>query len=127
MTKPVLVSAVDRGVIDTAPTPAPPPSSHTVMRYNFRKPNRVSKDHVKMLSSIHDSFARLYTASLTTLLRGLVEINLKSVEQATYGEFMMSLLPPTCLAIFNMEPLKGGAALDINANILWSAAAGSCP
>ncbi len=115
-----LLSAVDRGgVIDTAPAPVAPATPRTVIRYNFRKPNRVSKDHVKMLSSIHDSFARLYTASLTTLLRGLVEVTLKSVEQATYGEFMMSLLPPTCLAIFNMEPLKGGAALEINANVLF--------
>jgi flagellar motor switch protein FliM len=89
------------------------------VRYNFRKPNRVSKDQVKMLQSIHESFARLYTASLSTLLRGLVEIELKTVEQVTYGEFIMSLSPPNCLVVFNMEPLKGGAALEINANILF--------
>jgi flagellar motor switch protein FliM len=89
------------------------------VRYNFRKPNRVSKDQVKMLQSMHESFARLYTASLSTLLRGLVEIELKTVEQVTYGEFIMSLSPPNCLVVFNMEPLKGGAALEINANILF--------
>ena len=111
-----LLSAVDRGEI--APTPAAP-AGPAVMRYNFRKPNRVSKDQVKMLFNIHESFGRLFSASLTTLLRGLVEMELKSVEQATYGEFIMSLAPPTCLVIFNMDPLKGGAAMEVSANVLF--------
>jgi flagellar motor switch protein FliM len=41
------------------------------------------------------------------------------VEQVSYGEFIMSLEPPNCLVIFNMDPLKGGAALELNANILF--------
>jgi flagellar motor switch protein FliM len=113
-----LLSAVDRGEIPEAPVAEARPTGSAI-RYNFRKPNRVSKDQVKMLQSMHESFARLYTASLTTLLRGLVEIELKTVEQVTYGEFIMSLSPPNCLVIFNMEPLKGGAALEINANLLF--------
>jgi flagellar motor switch protein FliM len=72
-----------------------------------------------MLQSMHESFARLFTASLSTMLRGLVEVELKSVEQVTYGEFIMSLSPPNCLVVFNMEPLKGGAALEMSANILF--------
>jgi flagellar motor switch protein FliM len=112
-----LLSAVDRGEIGAGPAPGEPGPG--VIRYNFRKPNRVSKDQVKMLCSIHESFARLFSASLTTLLRGLVEMELKSVEQATYGEFIMSLSPPTCLVIFNMDPLKGGAAMEIGANVLF--------
>ena len=113
-----LLSAVDRGEIPEAPM-TEVRGSGGALRYNFRKPNRVSKDQVKMLQSMHESFARLYTASLTTLLRGLVEIELKTVEQVTYGEFIMSLSPPNCLVVFNMEPLKGGAALEINANLLF--------
>jgi flagellar motor switch protein FliM len=116
-----LLSAVDRGEIAEPSTPVAEPAGpqRTVIRYNFRKPNRVSKDQLKMLQSIHDTFARLYTSSLTTMLRGLVEVELKSVEQISYGEFIMSLAPPTCLSIFHMEPLKGGAALEISAEILF--------
>ena len=112
-----LLSAVDRGDIphaDGGPRP-----DKTIVPYNFRKPNRVSKDQLKMLQSIHETFARLYTASLTTLLRGLVEVEFRGVEQVSYGEFIVSLSPPRCLAIFNMEPLKGGAVLDIDAHILF--------
>jgi flagellar motor switch protein FliM len=112
-----LLGAVDRGEIaEPAPAPAAPAK---ITRYNFRKPNRVSKDQLRMLHSIHEGFARLHTASLTTLMRGMVEVELRSVEQVTYGDFVMSLAPPTCLVIFNMEPLKGGAALEINAGILF--------
>jgi flagellar motor switch protein FliM len=115
-----LLSAVDRGELPEAtPVAAGAVRGQAILRYNFRKPNRVSKDQVKMLHSIHESFARLYSASLTTLLRGLADIELRSVEQATYGEFIMSLSPPTCLVIFNMDPLKGAAAMEINAGVLF--------
>ena len=114
-----LLSAVDRGELpETRPT-HDEPASKLIIRYNFRKPNRVSKDQIKMLQSIHATFARLYTSSLTTLLRGLAEVEFTGVEQVSYGEFVMSLSPPTCLAMFNMEPLKGGALLDINAHVLF--------
>jgi len=111
-----LLTAVDRGEIATS---GGREGKAAVSRYNFRKPNRVSKDQVKMLFSIHESFGRLFSASLTTLLRGLVDMELRSVEQATYGEFIASLASPTCLVIFNIEPLKGGAALEIGANVLF--------
>jgi flagellar motor switch protein FliM len=114
-----LLNAVDRGELPDGREAGHTPAGKTILRYNFRKPNRISKDQVKMLHSIHESFARLYSASLTTLLRGLVEIEMKSVEQATYGEFLMSLAPPTCLVIFDMDPLKGAAAMEINANVLF--------
>jgi flagellar motor switch protein FliM len=72
-----------------------------------------------MLQSIHETFARLYTSSLTTLLRGLVEVDFRGVEQVSYGEFIRALSPPTCLAVFSMEPLKGGGVLDIDAHVLF--------
>jgi flagellar motor switch protein FliM len=116
-----LLSAVDRGEIPESGASQGQPPGKLVSRYNFRKPNRVSKDQLKMLQSIHETFARLYTSSLTTLLRGLVEVDFRGVEQVSYGEFIMALSPPTCLAVFNMEPLKGGAVLDINAHVLFLA------
>jgi flagellar motor switch protein FliM len=111
-----LLSVVDRG--DTADSVGEQ-QGPGVVRYIFRKPDPTSKDQAKMLVSIHESFARLFSASLTALLRRLVEMELKSVEQATYGEFIMSLSPPTCLVIFNMDPLKGGAAMEVSANVLF--------
>lgn len=114
-----LLSAVDRGEL-SEPSSAPPRvASRVVVTYNFRKPNRISKDQVRMFESIHDTFARLAASSLTTLTRGLVEVELTGVEQVTYAEFIMALAPPTCIAVFNMDPLKGGATLEINARLLF--------
>jgi flagellar motor switch protein FliM len=116
-----LLAAVGRGEIpETADIDVAAPDK-LVVRYNFRKPNRVSKDQIKMLQSIHETFARLYTSSLTTLVRGLVEVEFQGVEQVSYGEALMALSAPTCLSVFNMEPLKGGAVLDINARTLFLA------
>lgn len=114
-----LLTAVDRGDIPDSAGGERSAADKTIVVYNFRKPNRVSKDQLKMLQSIHETFARLYTASLTTQLRGLVEVEFRGVEQVSYGEFIMTLSPPRCLAIFNMEPLKGGAVFDIDAHILF--------
>jgi flagellar motor switch protein FliM len=114
-----LLSAVDRGELPDGGSAEGEAAGKLVIRYNFRKPNRVSKDQIKMLQSIHETFARLYASSLTTLLRGLAEVEFRGVEQVSYGEFIMALSPPTCLAVFNMEPLKGGAVLDINAHVLF--------
>jgi flagellar motor switch protein FliM len=116
-----LLSAVDRGEIPESGDADRAAAGRLVIRYNFRKPNRVSKDQLKMLQSIHETFGRLYTSSLTTLLRGLVEVDFRGVEQVSYGEFIMALSPPSCLAVFNMEPLKGGAVLDVNAHVLFLA------
>jgi flagellar motor switch protein FliM len=115
-----LLAAVDRGDLADAGV-----GGDSVIRgarvatYDFRKPNRFSKDHVKMLQSIHETFARLYTSSLSTLVRGYVEVELRSVEQLTYGEFLTTLSPPTCLALFNMDPLEGAAAIDVSATVLY--------
>jgi flagellar motor switch protein FliM len=114
-----LLSAVARGEIPGASAAEADAPSKPVVPYNFRKPNRVSKDQAKMLSSIHESFARLCTASLSTLLRALVEIELRGVEQVTYAEFIASITPPACLVVFNMEPLRGGATLQIDARVLF--------
>lgn len=114
-----LLSAVDRGELGDVVAARPRAEERVVLRYNFRKPNRVSKDQIKILQSMHEIFARLHTSSLTTMVRGLCEVELKAVEQITYSEFITSLSSPTCVALFNMEPLKGGGALDISSNVLF--------
>ena len=114
-----LLSAVDRGEIKVPDVGTPALPRNPGVRYDFRKPNRVSKDQARKLHSIHETFARQWAASLTALLRGPVEIEFKSVEQITYGEFVTALAPPTCLVIFNMEPLEGSATLEIHPTLLF--------
>src|ERR1051326_2151859 len=56
--------------------------------YDFKRPERVSKDHIRALGSIHDGFARNFGATLSGFLRSIVEVRVISVEQLTYSEFI---------------------------------------
>jgi len=81
--------------------------------YDFKHPNRVSKDQVRKLETMHDSFATALGTSLSTVQRSLVDVALSSVEQITYTEFIASLKTPSCSYTFQMRPLDGPCILDI--------------
>lgn len=85
--------------------------------YNFRCPDRVTKEQLRSLHSLHQRFARIFSSSLSAYLRALIEVNLYSVEQLTYGEFIRSLPDPTYLNAIAMEPLEGNLLLEINPKI----------
>jgi flagellar motor switch protein FliM len=106
-----LLSVVDRDeiAVDSEGDLASPPRH--VVTYTFRKPNRVFRNQVKVLQGIHESFARLYSSALSTLLRRLMaEVMRENVEQTKSWKFVGSLAQRTCLAIFNTKPLNRAAA-----------------
>ena len=107
-----LLTAVHSGSVPVSPGNAGPRSAP--IRYNFRRPSRVSKDQIRGLQIVHDDFAKLVAGSLSSMLRTLVDVDLEAVEQTAYGEYVSALTTPTCAFVFNMEPLKGGAVLEIN-------------
>ncbi|MGL1935122.1 MAG: flagellar motor switch protein FliM [Fibrobacterales bacterium] len=90
-----------------------------VALYDFKRPDRVSKDQVRTLQNLHEGYARLLSTTLTSLLRTLVEIELSSVDQLTYQEVIMSISTPSCIYIFQMEPLEGNAILEVNPSLIF--------
>jgi flagellar motor switch protein FliM len=103
------------------PAAAPRPESVDAPRvqlevtdYDFERPERVSKDHIRALSAIHDSFARNFGATLSGFLRTIVEVRVVGVEQLTYGEFLHSLPNPTSFVIVQAPPLEGKMCLEIS-------------
>src|SRR5947209_17369610 len=90
-----------------------------VVPYDFKRPERVGKDQMRALQSLHEGFGRNFSAALSALLRSIVEVKLTSVDQLTYGEFVFSLENPTCLNLLRVEPLEGNLILDINPSILY--------
>ncbi len=91
-----------------------------VKPYDFRRPDRFSKDHIRTLEMVHDSFARFLQASLSTYLRSLVDAKVASVQQMTYEEFINTLSNPTSINTFTMEPLKGNAVLEVNVELMFA-------
>lgn len=87
--------------------------------YDFRRPDKFSKEQIRTVSNMHETFARLTTTSLSAQLRALVHCHVASVDQLTYEEFIRSIPTPTTLAVINMDPLKGNAVLEIAPEITF--------
>ncbi len=94
-------------------------SSREIMLYDFKRPNRVSKEQLRSIKSIHDKLARNLSSQISTVLRTIIEIDLQSVDQMTYGEFLMSIPSPTSFNIFSLKPLDGDAVLELNPSIVY--------
>ena len=87
--------------------------------YDFKRPNRVSKEQLRSIRAIHDKMARNLASDISSLMRSIVEITLHSVDQMTYGEFLMSLPSPTSFNVFSMKPLDGKGVIEINPSIVF--------
>ncbi|MDR1933503.1 MAG: flagellar motor switch protein FliM [Spirochaetales bacterium] len=88
--------------------------------YDFKRPDKFSKEQIRTVSIMHETFARLTTTSLSAQLRSLVQVHVASVDQLTYEEFIRSIPNPTTLAVINMDPLKGSSVLEIDPAITFS-------
>lgn len=116
-----LLSSLD-GDADTAATPAPAVAARPrekISVYDFKRPERVGKEQMRALQTMHEGFGRNFGAALSALLRTIVEAKLTSVDQLTYSEFVFSLENPTCFNLVNANPLEGQLILDINPSILF--------
>ena len=91
-----------------------------VKTYDFKRPDKFSKDQIRTLNMLHDNFARLFNTYLSTYLRALVSVEVVSVEQLTYQEFVQSLSNPSVIGILAVPPLKGNIILEMNSGIAFS-------
>jgi len=120
-----LLSAMAAGgeavsAITEAPPVAGPLKPHDkVTPYDFKRPERVGKEQMRALQTLHEGFGRNFAAGLSAMLRSMVEVKLTSVDQLTYSEFVFSLENPTCFNLLKAEPLEGNLILDINPSILY--------
>ena len=90
-----------------------------VTLYDFKRPNRVSKEQLRAFRGVHDKMARSLASQISSIMRSIVEIQLHSVDQMTYGEFLMSLPNPTSFNVFSMKPLEGSGVIEINPSIAF--------
>ncbi len=84
------------------------------IRYDFRKPNKFSKDHIRALQRIYDQFCRTYSGLMSAKLRSRLDLRVSTIEQLTFGEFVRSLPNPSVLAVLSAAPLEGSSVLQMN-------------
>jgi len=102
-------------VLVVVPEAADQPRENTAYRvkiYDFGRPDKFSSKQMRNVRNIHETFARLTTASLSASLRTLVSMRVVSVDQLTYEEFIRSIPSTTTLAVVNVAPLKGQMILE---------------
>ena len=113
-----LLQAISTGESETDDF-KPVSDTRRIKIYDFRRPDKFSKEQIRTVSNMHETFARLTTTSLSAQLRTLVHVHVASVDQLTYEEFIRSIPTPTPLAVINMDPLKGNAVLEIAPEITF--------
>ncbi|MFP4483599.1 MAG: flagellar motor switch protein FliM [Spirochaetaceae bacterium] len=114
-----LLTAISSGDVEPEETQQPA-DQRKIKIYDFKRPDKFSKEQIRTVSIMHETFARLTTTSLSANLRSLVQVHVASVDQLTYEEFIRSIPNPTTLAVINMDPLKGSAILEIDPAITFS-------
>lgn len=117
-----LLAALDPGAQQHFSEPSRQSSSAgqpQVSVYDFKRPERVSKEQMRAFQALHEGFSREFGASLSGMLRAIVEVKLISVDQLTYSEFVFSLENPTCFNLLESQGLEGHVILDINPSIIY--------
>src|SRR3546814_14177764 len=96
-------------------TPSSPP-----VPYDFRRPNKFNRDHVRALEIVGETFARQFTTVLSTSLRAVSQVQLVSVGQLTYDEYVRETDNPTFLGVIALDPLPGSSLLHIPLDIVMA-------
>lgn len=89
------ISSGDASIEDARPIS----DTRKIKLYDFRRPDKFSKEQMRTLSLMHETFARLTTTSLSAQLRSMVHVHVASVDQLTYEEFIRSIPTPSTLAV----------------------------
>lgn len=114
-----LLSALQSGEVD-AEAMREEEESRKIRNYDFRRPDKFSKDQLNTIEVIYENFCRLFATVLSGTLRNRVIAQVASVDQVTYEEFVRSIPNPTILNIFSLPPLEGKGILEINPIISFS-------
>ena len=92
-----LLTAISQGGDGETDDFKPVNSARKIKIYDFKRPSKFSKEQLRTVSNMHETFARLTTTSLSAQLRSLVHVHVASVDELTYEEFIRSIPTPTTL------------------------------
>ncbi len=121
-----LLGAVSEGEVEEAPEEVQIFSrfrkdldSVEIKDYDFKRPERISKDQMMALKTLHEAFARNFGASLSGFMRTIVEVRVAHAEQMTYSEFIASLPNPTSFNLVTAPQLEGQMCLEMSPLIIY--------
>lgn len=89
----------------------------SVKDYDFKRPAKFSKEHLRTLELIFEHYGRLLSTNLPVYLRKNISVSVVSSETVTFSEFSNALSNPVILGIINFQPLTGNIIVELNANV----------
>lgn len=114
-----LIASASSGELEDDVLEEPREQPRNVISYDFKHPNRVNKDQIRTIESMHDNFANHLGSSYSAYTRTMVDVDLVAVDQITYSEYIMSLSSPSCSYIFQMDPLDGAGIINLNSSVAF--------
>ncbi|WP_196604732.1 flagellar motor switch protein FliM [Pectinatus haikarae] len=113
-----LLSAISTGVVSADEVKVE--EQKKIKIYDFKRPDKFSKDQIRTLFMLHENFARVLNTYLSTHLRVLVKVEVASVDQLTYEEFIRSLPNPSVISVLSLSSLKGNIIFEMDTNVVFS-------
>jgi len=114
-----LLSALSDGQVD-AEEMKTTKTQKRIRVYDFKRPNKFSKDQINSLQNIHENFCRGLTTYFSGNLHAVSESTVLSIEQITYDEFIRSLPNPTVLGLYSLNPLEGTVLMEVSPALAFS-------
>jgi flagellar motor switch protein FliM len=96
------------------------PREKKIKNYDFKRPDRFSKDQLRMIEMMHEGFARNFGTTLSTFIRTICEVKIISVKQSTYAEYVGHIATPSAISVFSVEPLKGNCLIEVTPGIIFT-------
>jgi len=114
-----LLSGINSGAIEEEQLTAIG-KEREVQDYDFRRPTRVSKDQLKTIRTLHESFAEIFGFYLASKLQTMVTIDLLAVDQLRYSEYVLSISNPSCVYIVDIKETEGRAVLELSPELVFT-------
>jgi len=90
-----------------------------IQHYDFKHPDRISKDQLRVLKTIHSNFTKSFGTYLSAKLRTTVDVSVLSVDQLSYTEFMMTMTAPTCIYIVEVATNSGSYIIEFTPEFVF--------
>ncbi|WP_373705915.1 flagellar motor switch protein FliM [Jeotgalibaca porci] len=90
-----------------------------IKQYDFRRPVRLSKEYISTLTMVFEEYAKISENLLTTQLQSSVSMDLKSIEQVSFDEFLHSVPYFTMMGVFHANPQPGIQIVELNPQICF--------
>lgn len=110
-----LLSALSNGELD--PDELNESKEKRVINYNFARPSKFSKDHLRTLEIIFENYGRLLSTHMPAYLRKNVQVEVMNAEANAYSEFSNALSNPVLLGVVDFSPLEGNVILELASNL----------